>query len=173
MSKFNKEIEIKFKVDENILSKLKNIELNSFEETDEYFTTKEMLDNDTFLRFRKKQGKIFLMLKDIIVGGSIYEANEISLELNEEQYNKLKKIFEVVFPFNFTVNKKRSKGFLNDCEICVDKVDELGNFLEIEGPKEKILELCKQFNLDMGKSDEEKGYAHMMAKKLNIEKGLE
>lgn len=165
-----KETEIKFRVDENILNNLKNVKLNSYQETDEYFTTKEMLENSTFLRFRKKQGKIFLILKDIRKSGEIYEADEIKLDITEEQYDKLKNIFNAVFPFSFTVSKTRAVGFLNECKICLDEVDELGNFLEIEGPKENILRLCKQFNLDLKNADKERGYAHMMAKKMNIGK---
>ena len=168
-----KETEIKFKIDENILGKLKNIELNPYEEMDEYFTTKEMLDNDTFLRIRRKSGKIFLQLKDITKGeeqtNDCYEADEIHIELTEEKYEKMKQILLRTFPFNFVVRKVRSKGFLNECEICLDKVDGLGDFLEIEGPREKILEICKQFGLDLEKRDKEKGYAHMMAKKEGIE----
>ena len=60
-----KEIEIKFKVDGNILDALKGIEMKSYEEADEYFTTKEMLENSTFLRFRKKHEKIILIMKAI------------------------------------------------------------------------------------------------------------
>jgi len=168
VNKFKKEIEIKFRVNENILSNLKNIKLNSYQEIDEYFTTKEMLNNDVFLRFRKKNGKIFLISKNITLSEEIYEADEINLELTEEQYNKLKNIFKIVFPFNFTVNKIRSKGLLNKCEICFDKVDGLGYFLEIEGSKENIMQICKQLDLDIKNSDKEKGYAHMMARKLNI-----
>lgn len=163
-----KETEIKFKIDESFADKLKNVKLNSFQETDEYFTTKEMLDNSTFLRFRKKQGKIFLILKDITKSEEIYEANEINMELTEEQYNKLRSIFQVVFPFNFTVNKIRSECFLSNCKVCFDKVDDLGNFLEIEGSKESIIQICKQLNLDSRNADKERGYAHMMAKKLKI-----
>ncbi len=164
-----KEIEIKFKVDENILSSLKGIEMKSYEESDEYFTTKEMLENSTFLRFRKKQGRIILIMKDITnAKKEIYEADEIQIELSEENYKKLREIFTRTFPFNFIVRKIRSKGLLNECEICLDKVDRLGDFLEIEGPKEKIKEVCSSLKLDPKNLDKERGYAHMMVKKLGL-----
>lgn len=171
-----KETEIKFKIDENILGKLKDIlkdiKMNSYGEEDEYFTTKEMLDNDTFLRIRKKKGKIFLQLKDITKGGGqtndCYEADEIHMELTEENYEKIREMLKRTFPFNFIVRKTRSKGFLNGCEICFDKVDGLGDFLEIEGERENILEVCKKFGLNLENRDSKKGYAHMMAEKINL-----
>jgi|SRR3989338_6727349 len=164
-----KEIEIKFKVDGNILDALKGIEMKSYEEADEYFTTKEMLENSTFLRFRKKHEKIILIMKAITnAKNEIYEADEIHVELSEENYKKLREIFFRTFPFNFIVKKIRSKGFLNGCEICLDKVEELGDFLEIEGPKEKIEEVCRSLKLDPKNLDTERGYAHMMAKRLKL-----
>lgn len=167
-----REIEIKFKVNEKILSSLKNIKLEPYEEIDEYFTTKEMLDDSTFLRLRRKKGKIVLQLKDIVIGGEqakdCYEADEIHIELTNEQYEKMKKIFSATFPYNFVIKKIRNKGNLNDCEICLDEVEEIGMFLEIEGPKEKILEVCKKFNLDPKNKENGRGYAIMMAKKVGI-----
>ena len=65
VNKFNKEIEMKLKIDENIISKLKSLELEPYEEIDEYSTTKEMLDRHVFLRIRKKKGKIFFLLNTI------------------------------------------------------------------------------------------------------------
>lgn len=164
-----KETEIKFRVDESFADRLKNIKLNSFCEEDEYFTTKEMLENSTFLRFRKKQGKIFLIMKDITHSAEIYEADEINMQLTEEQYEKLKNIFQAIFPHSFIVSKTRSVGSLNGCEIYLDKVDRLGTFLEIEGPKENIIQACEQLGLDVRNSDREKGYAHMMAKESGID----
>ena len=49
------------------------------------------------------------------------------------------------------------------------KLKGLGDFLEIEGPKEKILEICKKFNIDMEKQrDREEGYVMMTAKKMGL-----
>lgn len=174
MNEFNKEIEIKFKVDENILSEFNNIKFDSYEESDEYFFTEKTLSNDVYLRFRKKKGKIFLELKSITsqATNDVYEADEILLELSEEQYEELKRIFNAIFPIKLAINKKRSKGFFNDCEICLDNVDELGNFLEIEGPREKILEICKQLNLNLDHRDKDKGYVKILMKKRGLWKDL-
>ncbi len=169
MSDFNREIEIKFKIDESILTNIKNINLVPYEEIDEYFTTKEMLNNFIFLRIRKRHGKIILELKDVVrETEDCYESDEIEIELTEEKYHNMKKILLATFPHTFIVKKNRSKGEFNGCEICLDDVEHLGLFLEIEGDREKILESCKMLNLDMGMKDKEKGYAIMIAKREGL-----
>ena len=111
-------------------------------------------------------------LKMITLGGEkskdVYEADEIETELTQEQYESIKGIFNVFFPINIQVNKMRSKGKFNECEICLDNVDGLGEFIEIEGPKNKIFEVCKQFNLTLDKRDNERGYAKMTLKKMGL-----
>lgn len=165
-----KEVEIKFKIDDNIVSRLKSLKLEPHEEIDEYFFTRDNVGKNIFLRFRKKKGKVFLELKVITLGGEeakdVYKADEIEKEIDQDQYEKIKQMFKVVFPITIQVRKIRSRGNLNDCEIFYDKVDELGDYLEIEGPKNKILEICKDFDIDIEKSkDRERGYAIMMLRK--------
>jgi adenylate cyclase class IV len=164
-----KETEIKFKVDKSFLSKIKYIKLTPYNEEDEYFFTQKMIDEDTYLRFRKKKGKILLNLKDITKGTSqtkdCYEADELDVEVTPEQYKTMKKIFEVTFPVRIKVKKIRHKGLFDGCEICYDNVKGLGFFLEIEGEREKILKLCKQFGLNLKNRDMESGYAKMTLKK--------
>jgi adenylate cyclase class 2 len=172
VSEFEKEVEMKFKADKDILSKLKDVKLESYEEVDEYFFTKDNVDGDVFLRFRKKKGKILLGLKIITLGGEkskdVYEADEIETELTQEQYSNIKSIFNVFFPISIQVSKMRSKGKFNGCEICLDKVDGLGEFIEVEGSKDKIFEVCKEFNLTLDKRDNERGYAKMVLKKMGL-----
>jgi len=164
-----KETEIKFKINKTFLKKLKKIKMKPYKEEDEYFFTQKMIDEDTYLRFRKKHGKIFLNLKDITKGTKqtkdCYEANECAVEITSEQCKQMKKMFEVTFPVRIKVKKIRHKGFLDGCEICYDVVEGLGIFLEIEGKREKILKLCKQFNLNLEKRDMKSGYAKMTLKK--------
>jgi adenylate cyclase class IV len=164
-----KEVEIKFKVDKDFLPRFKNIKLTPYKEEDEYFFTQKMIDEDTYLRFRKKHGKIFLNLKDITRGTKqtkdCYEADELAVEITPKQYKAMKKMFKVTFPVRIKVKKIRYKGFLGGCEICYDAVEGLGDFVEIEGEREKILKLCKQFGLDLKNRDKESGYAKMTLKK--------
>jgi adenylate cyclase class IV len=170
---FEKEIEIKFKIDDNIASKLKNLKFETYEELDEYFfASKENIEKRIFLRLRSKKEKIFLNLKVITKGGKaaeIYEADEVDTEITKEQYEKIKEIFSIAFPIHIQVKKKRSVGILNSCELFYDKVDNLGDFLEIEGSREKIIEICKSFNIDMeNQKDREEGYAIMTLKKMGL-----
>ena len=168
MSRFNREIETKFRVDEKLSSKLKNLNLIPYEEIDEYFFTKENVDGNIFLRFRKKKGKIFLNLKNILIGGTdidVYEAEETTIELTEEQYEKMKRIFELVFPIKIQTRKVRKKGNYKQCEIFHDFVDGLGEFFEIEGSREDIKKLCEELEIDSSLRDREKGYAKMTLKK--------
>ena len=163
---------MKFKIDKDISSKLKNIKLEPHEEIDEYFFTKDNVDGDIYLRFSKKKGKVFLCLKIITLGGEkskdVYEADEIETELTQEQYEDIKKIFNVFFPINVEIKKIRSMGKLNECELFYDKVDGLGDFLEIEGSRDNILELCKNFNIDLNTRDKERGYVKMTLKKMGL-----
>ncbi len=171
MSNFEKEIEIKFRVDEKLGSKLKNLTLEPHEETDEYFFSKENIGKDLYLRFRKKKGKIFLTLKNVVIGGThigIYESEETSIELTQEQYEKMKEIFDIVFPIKLQVKKLRKKGKYKECEICHDIVEDLGEFFEIEGSREKINELKKELEIGDHLIDREKGYVVMTLKKMGL-----
>jgi predicted adenylyl cyclase CyaB len=171
VSKFKKEIETKFRVDEKLASKLKNLKLVPHEEIDEYFFTKDNVNGDVYLRFRKKKGKILLNSKNVTTGGKvvdIYESEEIAAELTEEQYEKMKKMFELVFPIIIQVRKIRKKGNLMGCEICHDIVDGLGEFFEIEGTREDIMKVCQELEIDSGLRDMERGYAKMTLKRMGF-----
>ena len=171
MNIFEKEIEIKFRVNDKLGSKLENLNLESHEEIDEYFFSTENVGKDLYLRFRKKKGKIILTLKNVIIGGTdvdIYESEETSIELTDEQYEKMKRIFDTVFPIKFQVKKLRKRGNYKDCEICHDIVEGLGEFFEIEGSREKINELRKEFEIDDDLVDREKGYVVMTLKKMGL-----
>jgi predicted adenylyl cyclase CyaB len=166
-----REIEIKFKID-SLPEKMKEIEFKAHQEEDEYFYSQYMIDNHIYLRFRNKNGKIILNLKNIVVHDeqtkNCYEADEEFIELTEEQLEKMRTVFNIIFPIKHKVTKTRATGNFNDCIICHDKVEGLGEFIEIEGPKEKILETCKIFNLNTEDRDKEKGYARMTLKKMGV-----
>jgi adenylate cyclase class IV len=171
VSKFNREIETKFRVDEKLSSKLKNLNLIPHEEVDEYFFTKENVNGDVYLRFRKKKGKIFLNSKNVTSGGKIvdiYESEEIMTELTEEQYEKMRKMFELIFPIIVQVRKIRKKGNYKGCVICHDIVDDLGEFFEIEGTRENIIKVCQELGIGSNLRDRERGYAKMTLKRMGL-----
>lgn len=166
-----REVEIKFKID-NLPEKLKEVEFKTHDEEDEYFYSQYMVDNHMYLRFRNKNGKVILNLKNIVVHDeqtkNCYEADEETIELTEEQLEKMRTIFNVVFPIKMKVKKIRSIGKFNDCLIFHDNVEGLGQFIEIEGSREKILETCKLLDLNTEDRDKEKGYARMVLKKMGV-----
>ncbi len=171
MSKFNREIESKFRVDEKLSSKLKNLNLVPHEEIDEYYFTKENVDGNIFLRFRKKKGKTLLNLKRVVVGGAdveAYESEEFALELSKEQYEKMKEIFELVFPIKLQIRKIRKTGKYKECIVFHDTVDGLGEFFEIEGSRENIKKLCEELGIDSSLRDRKRGYVKMTLRKKGL-----
>jgi predicted adenylyl cyclase CyaB len=174
MSSERKEVEIKFRLDDALLSNVEKLVSEPYEELDEYFfSSKEAIDESIFLRFRSKKGKIFLELKAVTLGGedtqNVYESDETEVEVSADQYSMMKRMFKVAFPISMEVRKNRGKGVFNDCELCLDSVDGLGDFLEIEGPKEKIMEACEMLGIDIDRQrDKERGYAVMMLRKLGL-----
>jgi adenylate cyclase class IV len=166
-----REIETKFRVDEKLSSKLKNLNLTPHEEIDEYFFTKDNVNGDVYLRFRKKKGKIFLNSKNVTTGGEIvdiYESEEIATELTDEQYEKMRKIFELVFPIRVQVRKIRKKGIFKGCVVCHDIVEDLGEFFEIEGTRENIIKVCQELGISSDLRDRKKGYAKMTLKRMGF-----
>jgi predicted adenylyl cyclase CyaB len=168
---FNKEVEMKLRVDESIKNMLRNLSFVAAEEVDEYFETKQMLDERHFLRLRTKKGKIKLEFKALTAGGKtrIYESDETECDITQEQYGPVKKMLNSIFPIVFEVRKVRGRCALDGCELCHDKVEGLGEFLEIEGPKEKILGICQKYSIDVERlMDREEGYAMMTVRKNGL-----
>jgi adenylate cyclase class 2 len=68
------------------------------------------------------------------------------------------------------VEKKRTIWRLDNCEVCLDNVPPLGQFVEIEGSNEDaVAEVLKKLELDP-KDHIPEGYARLMAQKLSTEK---
>lgn len=70
------------------------------------------------------------------------------------------------FRKGLSFEKRRDKWTLGDCEVCIDLMPRLGNFLEIEGPSESAV---LQWRDKLGLSDEplvREGYAAMLAKAI-------
>ncbi len=134
-----KEIEVKAKVEnfEFILSKLKELGCSLSEpliQKDRIYLHKdlrfeEITKGSVILRIRDSNGKIILTLKkqcenelddlesEVVVG---------NLDKAEEFLNHLD-FHEVI-----KVNKKRIKCNYKDYEICLDEVEKLGQFVEVE-----------------------------------------
>jgi adenylate cyclase class IV len=173
MNSVRKETEMRLRIDDSIVSQLQKIEMETYQEVDDYFfSSKESIDRRIFLRLRSKMGRHLIELKVIVKGGSdvaVSEAHETEIELTGEQYETMKAIFLKTFLISVQIRKLRGKGVLNGCELCYDKVEGLGDFLEIEGPEDKIYEICKIFGIDVERQrDRNEGYTMMMLRKKGL-----
>lgn len=140
-----REIEVKAKVKDfkSIIKKLEELgcELNDpLIQSDRIYLHKytkfsEIKIGTPVLRIRESNGKYTLTLK-----------KRISNELNKSEYEiiinspqEAEKIIENIdFYLSVRVNKKRIKCKYKDMEICLDIVNELGDFIEVEKLSEEV-----------------------------------
>lgn len=177
------EIEIKVKVD-NIKPLLTFLEEKgefkyTHNQIDEYYIPahRNFLDVnpiEEWLRLRHSNGKFFITYKKHYYeedGKSNY-ADEFETKIDD--LHQMKNIFKVLnFKYLITVDKNRSVWNYGDYEISVDKVKDLGEFIEIEykgkdiNPKE-ITDQMMQFliNLECGSLERDyKGYPYLLLDK--------
>ena len=140
-----KEIEVKAKVEnfDFLLSKLKGLGCNIsdlVEQRDKIFLSKDMKFTDivcaseiiqgtNVLRIRESNGKVKLTLK-------IPQKNEMDCIEREVEVNNAKQTLDILEYLGYKevikVNKKRIKCNYKNYEICLDEVEELGKFIEVE-----------------------------------------
>ncbi|MDB5203998.1 MAG: putative Adenylyl cyclase CyaB [Candidatus Taylorbacteria bacterium] len=126
--------------------------------------------NKIFLRIRKSNNKIIFTLKTN--GENSLSKIEHEIEINSEgemeSILKLLKYLPAV-----TVNKKRITTHYKEFEICVDNVEDLGDFIEVErimdeGSAEKIQDEMFEFLESLGVKKEDRvfeGYDILMLRK--------
>lgn len=129
-------------------------------------------DGGVIARIRESQGKIILELKEIDreKGGV-----ELSYEIKDvESFHNF--LLKLKFKKFFVTDKKRDVYKLGDFEICIDDVEGLGNFIEVEkiiddeSMKEKTMEECVNMLKELSPEavlTKEK-YGDMICKKLGI-----
>ena len=179
-----KEIEVKVKVKDldEIKNKLKWMTCSFGEETlqeDSIFLKKELallnvpLGTEV-LRLREGNDKVLLTLK-------ISQSNEFDCIETEVVIDSKEKMEEILGSMGYSkkvqVKKKRLMGKLRGFTICLDKVDGLGNFVEVEKisseDAEKVQEELMKFLESLGLSREnriEKGYDTLMWEALKSNK---
>jgi len=135
-----KEIEVKVKVEnfEKILEQLANLGCKFTEpvrQEDRIFTNfpdSEFADFKSgvnFLRLRKSKGKILFTLKQSLVN----ELEGIEKELEVSDGKEMEEILQLLgYHEAVQVTKTRRKTNYKDYEICLDEVDGLGAFIEVE-----------------------------------------
>jgi len=162
-----REIEVKAKIEDfqSIIKKLKEMGCEFSEpmnQKDKIFLNKDMKFTDivyateiiqgtNVLRVRESNGKIKLTLK-------IPQKNEMDCIEREVEVNDAKQILDILEYLGYRevikVNKTRKKCKLGDYEICLDEVENLGKFIELEkmsdGNAEEVQEELLQFLLKLG-----------------------
>uniref|UniRef100_A0A7J2TKR0 Class IV adenylate cyclase n=1 Tax=Archaeoglobus fulgidus TaxID=2234 RepID=A0A7J2TKR0_ARCFL len=143
------EVEAKFKLKEGVLEKIERF-ANFLEEKDEfdiYFNhpCRDFAKTDEALRLRIEK-KVKMTYKGPKVDTETKTRKEISLVV--DSFERAVELLESLGFEKFgTVRKRRRIYEMNGAIICVDSVEGLGNFLEIEvrnlEEKEKIFEIAK------------------------------
>ncbi len=180
------EVEIKSRVKnfEEIKNKLAEIgakSMKSEEQTDAIFGHPSMLDGNNFVieggysaRVGQRGEKTTVEFKEILRGkGGIEVKSPIaSIELGKKFLNRLG------FKEAFTIHKFRDYFKLDGLEIALDKVDTLGNFIEIEkmvsspdeieSARKECHELLDKLNINHEIVD--KKYGDLMQEIINAKK---
>ena len=175
------EIEIRAKVDflEETKKKLEGLgtEFKKEIEQNDYIFKKKGTEKDVqrpgsfLLRLRKVGDKSSLTYKALTEVTGAWDEHQIKIDNFEETKNILLKIgfIEVL-----TMNKKRTKGKLEDFNICLDKVKELGDHIEAEiisdnkeEAKKRLIELFAKIGIKE-EQIEHKGYVAILFEKKGV-----
>ncbi|MEW6295113.1 MAG: class IV adenylate cyclase [Candidatus Diapherotrites archaeon] len=183
----NVEIEIRFPINKNTFFKIKNKLkktakfVKKSHQIDEYFTPSHrnfVKPKNPFewLSIRKRGNKAILNYKHWYYpknSDSGTHCDEFETEISNP--NQLKKIFSALDLKKLVKVEKQREVYLykNEFEIALDKVRELGNFIEIETIKdfgnvkkarEKLFEFAGNLEIDISKIDK-KGFPYLLMKR--------
>jgi len=169
------EIETKLKVDslpeiEHKLSELGAEFLAEQLQTDYHFddANTKLTKTDRCLRLRKqmigKSESFFLTYKGAKEKSNFKKRQEIEFEIKDA--DSVRKLLSALgYEQSFVVEKKRRLWQLGDCEVALDRLPLLGDFVEIEGPDEEKIAIAQE---KLGLSDLShiaESYASLVAKK--------
>ncbi len=167
------EIEAKIEVDgfESVAAVLQSLCgdcLHEIHQVDTYFVDAAGLlaKNDCGLRIRRQwidgQHSAFVTFKGAKVGGPYKSRPEFETGIDNAEMTR--KIFESLgYEKRITVEKKRTVWHLDDCEVCLDEVPQLGCFVEVEGDSDAaIAGVLEKLNLQ-NEPVLKRGYASMTA----------
>ncbi|MEM0350667.1 MAG: class IV adenylate cyclase [Archaeoglobaceae archaeon] len=143
------EVEAKFKLKEGVLEKIERIArfLEEKEEFDLYFShpCRDFAETDEALRIRVEK-KIKMTYKGPKVDEETKTREEVNLIIDNFE-NAVRLLEFLGFRKYKSIRKKRRIYELNGAIICVDEVESLGKFVEIEvkglSEKQKIFEIAR------------------------------
>ncbi len=147
---------------------------HDIQQTDTYFMDAGNLlaQNDCGLRIRQEtiDGKqsARMTFKGAKIGGPYKSRPEFETGVGDADVTA--KIFESLgYGKHLDVCKHRSMWALDDCDVCLDNVERLGCFVEVEGPDETVIAgVLEKLNLHNAPLIKQ-GYASMTAALLKQE----
>ncbi len=174
------EIEAKIKVDslQEVAAKLTKLGAEFIGEQvqrDSYFDDagRSLMKTDRGLRLRRQgignEEKIILTYKGAREKGRFKKRQEIEIRISDG--DAVENLFLAIgYQKSLVFEKKRRVYRLGGCEVALDEMPLLGNFVEIEGPDDKkIADVQKKLGLaDLPNIKE--SYAGLMAKKLESQR---
>ena len=173
------EIEAKIKVAalEPIEDKLKELGadfLHTVQQVDTYFmdADEQLRKNNCALRIRQQtinnEPSALMTFKGPREKGKFKSRPEYETGLTDVEMAQ--KIFESLGYYKrIVIEKERDMWRLDNCEVCLDTLPELGCFIEVEGPDEDIISgVLKKLGLH-NEPHIPNGYASMMSRKLKQE----
>ncbi len=124
------------------------------------------------LRIRQQSGDVnqtVITFKGPIVKGPFKIRPEIEVEVGDA--DAMRKLLEGLgYRMMIEIRKHRQSWRLGDCEICLDEVEGLGKFVEVEGPSnETVSQTMQTIGLD-AQHHINRGYASMMMEKMGLKK---
>ncbi len=150
-----REIEVKFEVKDirAIKQKIKKIGAKykgKHSQLDIWFDTleKSLGKKRTGLRLRRQEGKTMLTVKGKqVFGKSFREAEESEVRVSD--FDKTRKMLaELGFQRELIIKKEREVWERGNLSIVLDRVEDLGTFLELEGSKRDIEKAIKDLGLE-------------------------
>jgi adenylate cyclase class 2 len=154
------EIEVKFRISDQskIVARLKEVGaklVNSgFEKNVKFDKGGELKNSGELIRLRHYDGKADITYKKKVKDSSPGHKFQVREEivLNVDSFELGKKLLEAIgFKPSWRYEKRRQTWEYDGVGILVDEVS-IGKFVEIEGPKDKIVEVAGKLGLDMKKS---------------------
>ncbi len=167
------EVEVKAKIKnpgnfEKMLKKINAKFLKKEIQEDVYFNhpCRDFAKTDEALRIRKIGNETFLTYKGKRLDAETKTREEIEIKCGKE-------ISEILARLGFkavaNVKKVRKEYLFENLHICVDDVEQLGNFVEIEGKeledKSKIFEILKIFEIEKSETIT-KSYLELLTEKI-------
>lgn len=143
------EIEIKAKADHDALLRTLKKEGATFEKTvgqnDSYYNAphRDFAETDEALRLREQSGRVYMTYKGKKLDSKSKTRKEVEVEVADRE--KMEDILlSLGFKKTLQVHKKRDIYHLKGAEICVDRVEGLGDFVELETMATDMSEMEKK-----------------------------